>query len=183
VAAQVITVHGDSPYGPVEWRPGRDGLPARTCSYCGSLHPEDLVKLAEAGQLADVDRSVDWKYGWPHKVYVDVRNPKPGTLYVVGSSTHASETYRAYKDLTWAERRAVRRDDWHRKRRRRGGFLIGKRATLHAKFYNVHQAEADVTRELRLAVGRLTGYVIEPAEDGRIRWMAFDYETGRVGQP
>lgn len=39
----------------------------RSCSYCGSLHPADLVKLiADGGEL----EGSDWKYGWPHKFYV-----------------------------------------------------------------------------------------------------------------
>lgn len=51
----------------------------RTCSYCGSIHPEDLVKvLAEGATLG----GSDWKYGWPHKFYVHgIPNPKAGQEY------------------------------------------------------------------------------------------------------
>lgn len=49
-----------------EWRT-REGGPHRRCSYCGSLHPEDLMKvLGEGARLG----GADWKYGWPHKFYV-----------------------------------------------------------------------------------------------------------------
>ena len=44
----------------------------RRCSYCGSVHPLDLLKARDEGRIGKVDRSVDWKYGWPHKIYVDV---------------------------------------------------------------------------------------------------------------
>lgn len=40
----------------------------RTCSYCGSVHPEDLIKLIEGGATLG---GADWKYGWPHKFYIE----------------------------------------------------------------------------------------------------------------
>jgi len=49
------TCHADDPMQavsrlgtPFGWRPPRDDLPYRTCSYCGSIHPEDLLKVLEA---------------------------------------------------------------------------------------------------------------------------------------
>lgn len=72
----------------------------RTCSYCGSMHPEDLYRHLtswRAPDLDDVERELstpkddlpaivkdalrdaairgplggsDWKYGWPHKFYI-----------------------------------------------------------------------------------------------------------------
>ncbi len=50
------------------WRDPGPNAPYRTCSYCGSLHPEDLVSLLEAfgARLG----GSDWKYGWPHRFYV-----------------------------------------------------------------------------------------------------------------
>lgn len=40
----------------------------RRCSYCGSIHPEDLIRvLSEDAKL----EGSDWKYGWPHKFYVE----------------------------------------------------------------------------------------------------------------
>lgn len=50
----------------------RGGESFRRCSYCGSVHPQDLLKARNEGKIGSVDRSVDWKYGWPHKIYVDV---------------------------------------------------------------------------------------------------------------
>lgn len=47
------------------------GDPHRWCSWCGSIHPRDLF-------AATIDRVswADWKYGYPHKLYVDM--PKMG---------------------------------------------------------------------------------------------------------
>jgi len=39
----------------------------RCCTYCGGIHPEDLVTLLNEGVRL---QNTDWKYGWPHKFYV-----------------------------------------------------------------------------------------------------------------
>jgi len=65
------------------WRPPREAKqddpyvqPFRTCSYCGSMHPEDLLAALRAGAVLSL---ADMKYGWPHKFYVDnMPNPKAG---------------------------------------------------------------------------------------------------------
>lgn len=66
---------------PITWRPASEDparQPFRTCSYCGSIHPEDLVKAIAAG--AKLGGS-DWKYGWPHKFYIsEIPNPNAGKL-------------------------------------------------------------------------------------------------------
>ena len=41
----------------------------RTCSYCGSIHPEDLLKILQEHPTALT--GADWKYGWPHKFYLN----------------------------------------------------------------------------------------------------------------
>lgn len=51
-------------FGETKWRE-RDGH--RHCSYCGSLHPEDLLNVLNAGASLG---GADWKYGWPHKFYI-----------------------------------------------------------------------------------------------------------------
>jgi len=52
-----------------EWRPPDEERPFRTCSYCGSIHPEDLLQFAAADHPLGFEVA-DMKYGWPHKVYV-----------------------------------------------------------------------------------------------------------------
>lgn len=50
----------------------------RHCSWCGSMHPEDLAAALQAGAKASL---ADMKYGWPHKAYIDgVPNPYVGML-------------------------------------------------------------------------------------------------------
>lgn len=65
--------HDDDPaakapfnFGPAVWRPA-DQRGVRTCSFCGSIHPEDLMRALDSGATLEC---ADWKYGWPHKFYV-----------------------------------------------------------------------------------------------------------------
>jgi hypothetical protein len=93
------TAHDDDPWHErmrheSTWRPpgpqGReedDGpyeLTFRTCSYCGSIAPEDAVELLRASPNVHV---ADMKYGWPHKIYLDVPNPIAGEDVRVGSKS------------------------------------------------------------------------------------------------
>lgn len=39
-----------------------------TCGYCGSMHPREL---AAAIRLGATVHWADFKYGWPHKLYVE----------------------------------------------------------------------------------------------------------------
>src|SRR6267154_1870567 len=74
------------------WRDPRehDGGPYketfRTCYFCGSIHPEDLLKALQAGAIP---RGSDWKYGWPHKFYIEgIPNP------IAGQPAEVSSTYK-----------------------------------------------------------------------------------------
>lgn len=53
----------------VEWKERRLGQypgPYTHCSYCGSVHFDDIRKIvSEGGALG----GSDWKYGYPHKFY------------------------------------------------------------------------------------------------------------------
>ena len=60
--------------GEDKWRTDRDGT--RTCSFCGSLHPEDFFKAIKEGcELGPTDKN--------YKVYVDLVEPHPDELRVV----------------------------------------------------------------------------------------------------
>ena len=48
------------------WREPRRGNFLRTCNYCGSINPDDLAPVE--GWVPDW---ADWKYGWPHKAYIN----------------------------------------------------------------------------------------------------------------
>lgn len=53
---------------PIVWeRRDTDPPDILRCSYCGSIHPEDLITIATAPVTLEI---ADWKYGWPHKVYI-----------------------------------------------------------------------------------------------------------------
>lgn len=75
---QKPTCHDESPFLTPEyavWRPAgptRDdgqgmNLAYRSCGYCGSIHPEDLLAALKSGSTLG---GADWKYGYPHKFYV-----------------------------------------------------------------------------------------------------------------
>lgn len=138
----IITAHADNPHtkppfilvGPegVVWRPAfpENGTPYRTCSWCGSIHPEDLFNAVEAG--AELGGS-DWKYGWPHKFYVHgVPNPLAGQVVRCGSiSMHKS------REPTEEER--AHYSNWREEGDRRvADRMAPAPATLQAKWYNEH---------------------------------------------
>lgn len=132
------TCHGNqSPlfrFGEVTWREPRlntDGpydYPFRTCSYCGSIHPADLLKALEAG--AQLGGS-DWKYGWPHKFYVEaIPNPKAGQPAPCGSRSMVEEPTEA--DRKQYQKWEQRDGRWH------GTMIQPAPAHTNAKWYNEH---------------------------------------------
>jgi hypothetical protein len=129
----------DSPFrhsgsGLDEWRDDRAGLvnQPRGCSYCGSLPPEDFMEAVRAGlEVGPTDKS--------YKFYVKgipIAEPK---LRCSASSNRKGAGYRAYGELTRAEKRAVK-DAGHGKTHRRdhyyGGFVT--ETSAEAKFYTMH---------------------------------------------
>jgi hypothetical protein len=97
------------------------GYPFRTCSFCGSIHPEDLMAYLESG-VAGLDGS-DWKYGWPHKYYVEgIPNPLACRMVKMGSRTEGG--------ITTA--------------------IVGAAPqTTHAKWYNAHLEDEGYDDEAR----------------------------------
>lgn len=66
---------------------GRTTGRLRGCSWCGSMHPADLAAAIRAGATGSW---ADFKYGWPHKWYVDgVPNPHAGMLESRMGASHA----------------------------------------------------------------------------------------------
>jgi hypothetical protein len=54
--------------GPPCWKQRNDKLSTyRHCSFCDSLHPDDVRQILEDGGRLG---GADWKYGNPHKFYV-----------------------------------------------------------------------------------------------------------------
>ncbi len=162
-------VHGTAAdqWGGWSWREPMRGAHFRTCSYCGSIHPDDLAADFERGAHPEW---ADQKYGWPHKFYVQVVNREPDRTFVLGASTREGGGYRAWKDLTRAERKAVKSDGYNKDE----FVLLGCRETHFAKFYTVHLASVgDATRKV---IERGCGLAFT-FEDGNVRWRAGEGAT------
>jgi hypothetical protein len=87
------------------------------------MHPEDLVNYLNAG--AELE-SADWKYGWPHKFYINgIQNPKAGEIIKVGSHNRSGLT----------------------------SFVMGQApATVHAKWYSQHLADDGFDNEAQVVL-------------------------------
>jgi hypothetical protein len=109
----------------------------RTCSYCGSIHPEDLLEALRAGARLS---SSDWKYGWPHKFYVDgIPNTNIGQpAGLISGSVRKDQ--RAEMEQRYAGR-DIRFEETEYGLRYRVYEPEG--ATTHGKFYTLHLADVD----------------------------------------
>lgn len=161
-----IKCHGDVSQGGVfkfdsprwetrEREPYIDGF--RHCSYCGSLHPEDLITALKAGATM---HGSDWKYGWPHKFYVTVPNTIAGKVVGMGGSSGGSigpDTPGAVWESTCAHA------DCGERTRAHGywtvPFMEPAPATCQSKFYNTHldDVEGEVFAELAALLKQHTG--------------------------
>ncbi len=159
------TAHDDDPWHErmrheSTWRPpgplGRkedDGpyeLSFRTCSYCGSIAPEDAVELLRAAPRVEV---ADRKYGWPHKIYFDVPNPIAGKDVRIGSKS-------------WTDEAGVHHDEEIRG---------AAPAFVQAKLYAVHLRDEGTSEDAFAAIAgaieRRTGIRFE-LKDGRLFWRS-----------
>ena len=146
------------------WAKPRAGEHFRTCSYCGSIHPDDLV-------ASEIGGPVDWadmKYGWPHKFYVHVVNQNPEQLFVVASCTSPHLPYEGWVRAKDIPRGVVKSgwldsDEW---------YMVDTRRYHFAKFYSVHLRDPRVAPETVRAIEQLSGLHFEFDVDGGIRWYA-----------
>lgn len=56
-----------------------------TCNYCGSIEPEKAIEFLK--NPGSVFSGSDWKYGWPHKFYIDTINPDAAQSVEIGSDS------------------------------------------------------------------------------------------------
>ncbi len=133
------------------WRePRRDGEPYgedfRTCYFCGSIHPEDLLRHLNTG--ASLHGS-DWKYGTPHKFYVQgIKNLHPQSKLVeCGSKTENGISV---------------------------PIMSPPPPTVHAKWYNDHLMDTGYDEEaLQSLLTALGGSGIEfTIENGNVKYKA-----------
>ena len=128
---------------------GTYGANLRHCSYCGSIHPLDLLKvLGEGAQL----QGADWKYGWPHKFYVaGIKNPMAGQTVKVGGRHYTNDAGEPVDED-----------------------IMGKAPeTLTVKFYNEHLIDLFGTPEFEQvteAIRQRTGVQFEN-KDGKLYYI------------
>jgi hypothetical protein len=110
-----------------------------TCNYCGSITVADAIKFLK--QPGTHFSGSDWKYGWPHKFYIEPANPDAEDVVPCGSmSSDGSKegdywTCWAHGDhlngntCTCPKDRAT--GCWHSP-------IMGTFPRIYCKFYNVH---------------------------------------------
>jgi hypothetical protein len=121
----------------------------RSCAYCGSMHPADVVAAIKAGAVGS------WaymKYGWPHKSYFDgVPNPHAGMLESLsGANYKVGEDWVQTSDGLW-----------------RGPYTPAASTTM-GKFYSIHLLDA--TPEEKLIIEQHLGLTFEFTPDGKVSW-------------
>lgn len=134
---------------------GPYGVNLRHCSYCGSLHPEDLLKVLEQGAQL---QGADWKYGWPHKFYVDgIPNPRAGEIVEMGGTYYTNDAGQQVYEP----------------------HMSHAPATLCKKFYNEHLVDLIGTPEFNLvseAIRKRTGVKFS-VRDGKLYYQCGQWDT------
>lgn len=114
-------------------------IPFPTCTWDGSVQPEQFIKFCEQGLVMEV---ADWKYGWPHKVYIDVPNPKPDEDRLCGSTSVGSKLqYHPDGRHYYVKTQETGPADFPIWSDSSGWSQAGKYPMLHLKFYTEHLKE------------------------------------------
>lgn len=80
---------------------GRSAREWYACQYCSSMHPQDLAAAIRLGATVSW---ADFKYGWPHKVYVDrAPNRYEGELEVRWWGPDGPGPEEPAKAVTWGK--------------------------------------------------------------------------------
>lgn len=108
------------------------GEPFRTCSYCGSIHPEDLLKALDSGATLG---GSDWKYGFPHKLYLyNIPNPHRDELAEIGQRSGPNEEGEIIYES-----------------------IMGPQGDFNSKWYTIHLQDTGYDEEaLQALLSRLT---------------------------
>lgn len=154
-------------WGGWSWTEPKRGEHFRRCSYCGSINPDDLA--AEPVLLR-----VDWadpKYGWPHKLYVDIPNRTPDALVPVGANSEPRDEpgWVAAHDLTDEQRALLVEHGWGGANTY-GAYLFGRQGAHHAKFYSVHLADPSLSIKVLARIEQISELRFEFTPDGRVSW-------------
>jgi hypothetical protein len=144
---------------------GYTGRPYQHCSFCGSMRPEELLVKLQEGARA---HQADWKYGWPHKLYVQFINPIAGQRVKLGSTVLPNEPS--------GEERA-KYENWQIENVKIGGTTVARwsadlygpsPATLQAKFYTLHMLDCpdDIFEELSKLIEQKAGLSLTMRDGG-----------------
>lgn len=152
------------------------------CSYCGGIHPDAFWEAIENGYAMEV---ADWKYGWPHKIYVDWPNPRPDELRLTGSTSEGSEP--RYDEATGQPTHRVKTTEEPPNDRytvwsdEHGWSCEGTYPTVQLKFYTTHLGDWPRSTELpvRVAIWQRTGidFVPKDGDSPGVMWRRAHPET------
>lgn len=173
--------NGAARWGGWRWKEPRYGEHYRTCSFCGSVHPEDLAADIAGGAVIRAEWA-DMKYGWPHKLYIDLVPRDPGLLHVSGHVTGSAAPDRgpwvAAGDLTGEQRQIVAAGGWLRRGEEPSGwYQFTPKTTLSAKLYTVHLKDPAVGQEVKDAVQERAGLRFTWL-DGKVAWQLWSTPGG-----
>lgn len=165
-------IHPDAArWGGWHWAEPRHGEHFRRCSFCGSIHPDDL-----AAEPVWEPQWSDMKYGWPHKFYVPIPNRDPGRLYIV-ASTHGPATPSGSFDwVAWDNLTPEQLEIAHRQGHGTGRFdpptwvAFGTHADHFGKFYSIHLADDTISDAVKIDIFRRSGLVFTFSDEGRVSW-------------
>jgi hypothetical protein len=121
----------------------------------------------------------DWKYGWPHKFYVEGLKPRDlSLLHCVGSSNSpdrpgTSGDWVRAGDLTREQKKVIKDDGMHGGGKFEGWYLLQPRSTLHAKFYTAHLADPRIGRDAKDTIQRAGGLRFTFG-DGQVVWQRWE---------
>lgn len=126
-------VTGPDSYGP---KHGLVGQPSG-CTYCGSMSGDDFMDLVRAGaEIGPTDKS--------YKLYVKgiPRDGDPDEPRVVSTSSSPGDRLRGWKDLTRAEKRAVKNSvSWPENYKEGYYSFMPWGPTVDGKFYTKHLSD------------------------------------------
>lgn len=148
---------------------GRNTGSLRSCGYCGSMHPSDVVAALQAGATCGF---ADMKYGYPHKLYLDnVPNPHAGELEVRAWSSHPQRGFdREVREPRYDEKTGLRvADHVHYTEQPKPA-----RSTTNGKFYTVHLQDA--TAEEQEIISKAMGLRIAFNADGSVAWKRYEVQ-------
>lgn len=120
------------------------------CNYCGSISAKNLSTL-----LKDKSTKLsgsDWKYGWPHKFYIEFKNPEPNRLFILGTSSSPVDGWVQNTDGDYIK--------------------LGKRKTFQVKWYNSHFYDDGVPDELWEQIAHASRIRFRIRQDGRLEYIA-----------